>query len=88
MGLSAGLLEEVSYEALVLQSCSLVTVDFRDFFPSPTRVSQKCPTRLSDRVLRECCARVSPTRVSKIVWVFVFEYVFAFGFMGSILFFF
>ena len=35
-------------------------------------------------VLQECPTRVSPTRVPKIVWVF--EYVFTFGFVGSTLF--
>ena len=37
-------------------------------------------------VLQERPTTVFPTRVLKIVWVFVFEYVLAFGFVGSILF--
>ena len=38
-----------------------------------------------ESVPQERSTRVSPTRVSKNVWAFVFEYVFAFGFVGSIL---
>ena len=49
-----------------------------------TRVSHKCSRQ--ECVLQECPTRVSPTRVSTIVWPFVFEYVFAFGFVGSIFF--
>ena len=64
----------------------------------PTRVNviQGVPqeyTRVSHKgfrkecILRECPTKVSPTRVPKIVSVCVFEYVFAFGFVGSSLFF-
>ena len=61
----------------------------------PTRVfhkgvPQECPTsdikECATSILQECTTRVSPTRVSKIVWVFFCEYVFAFGFVGSMLF--
>ena len=41
-----------------------------------------------ESVPQERSTRVSPTRVSKNVWAFVFEYVFAFGFVDSICFFF
>ena len=67
-----------------------VRVDFGDFGSLPQQsVLQECPSRVSYKSESECHARcptkVSPTRGSKIVGVFVFEYVFAFGFVGSIL---
>ena len=54
---------------------------------SPKNVLQERPTRVPNKSVRqECPTKVSPTRVSKIVWAVVFEYVLAFGFAGSILF--
>ena len=51
---------------------------------SHTRVRKSVPQRFPKRM---CPTKVSPTRVSKTNCMFVFEYVFAFGFVGSILFF-
>ena len=66
----------------------------------PARVSHKsechtrCPTRARKSVPQRFPKRMCPTRVphksvsyksSKLVWVFVFESVFEFGFVGSIL---
>ena len=58
----------------VLQECSARA--------SHKSVPQECPTRVSYKTFPQEC----PTRVSKIVWVFAFEYMSAFGFVGSILF--
>ena len=57
-------------------------------------VLQECPARVSRRVTQvshesvpqERSTRVPPTRVLKSVWATVFESVFAFGFVGSVLF--
>ena len=59
-------------------------MSYKSVLQEYTRVSHKGFRK--DCVLQECPTKVSATRVSKIVWVFVFEYVFAFGFVGSILF--
>ena len=53
----------------------------------PTRVHKSVPQRFpKECVLQECPTKVFPTRGVKNCWAFVFECVFTFGFVGSILF--
>ena len=69
------------------QSCS-IRMSYRSVPREfPTRVSRRVMKVSHESVPQEPSTGVSPARVSKHVWAFVLEYVFAFGFVGSILFF-
>ena len=80
--------------------CSQITSEYVSVVREcPTKVShksvlQECPARVChivtkmshESVPQERSRSVSPKRMSKDVWAFVFERMFAFGFVGSILF--